>query len=215
MAATIEATCLPSIARGARQRPLPTTLMDDLSARARRAYRDLVYETDGLRRVVPRRDADRARSRELNIGSRPASRTLVGPHRGPAGDPVGVQLEPVPAHASRLVRRGLGDRGVGRRRRRRRRPSCASCTTAGRSSVPSCRTWRWCWPRPTSTIAARYAALVPDRACGATCCSPASPPSTSGPCAWRWRSRGGSTLLDDNHGAGAQHRATASPTSTR
>jgi phosphoenolpyruvate carboxylase len=32
----------------------------------------------------------------------------------------------------------------------KRPPRCAPCTRNGRSSPPCCRTWTWCWPRPTS-----------------------------------------------------------------
>ncbi len=73
MSATIEATCLPP-SLDERGDARYHALMDDLSARARQAYRELVYETDGFvewfHAITPIAEIS-----AMNIGSRPASRT--------------------------------------------------------------------------------------------------------------------------------------------
>ncbi|MBK7332449.1 MAG: phosphoenolpyruvate carboxylase [Betaproteobacteria bacterium] len=64
-----------------------------------------------VRRLLPRVDADRRdRRSQHRQPSRVAHR--LDAHRGPARDSLGVQLEPVPADASRLVRRGQRRRRV-------------------------------------------------------------------------------------------------------
>jgi phosphoenolpyruvate carboxylase len=71
-AATLEASLLD------RQRPAPPDsyleAMDELSSRAYRAYRSLVYETEGFERYF-RESTVIGEIANLNIGSRPASRT--------------------------------------------------------------------------------------------------------------------------------------------
>ena len=93
------------------------------------AYRKLVYETPGFTdyffSATPIREIA-----ELNIGSRPASRKATPRDRGPARDPVGLQLGPVPRRAARLVRLRLGDRGLPRRRRRARERGSRCCAHA-------------------------------------------------------------------------------------
>ena len=83
------------------------------------AYRALVYDdprfVEFFRAITPIGEIAR-----LNIGSRPASRTAVGPHRGPAGDPVGVRLVAVPAVAAGVVRRRHGVRRASSPTSRRR-----------------------------------------------------------------------------------------------
>jgi phosphoenolpyruvate carboxylase len=69
-AATLEATFLPT--DGAAE-PAFVELMDDLSARAKAAYRALVYETDGFERYF-RESTVIGEIANLNIGSRPAAR---------------------------------------------------------------------------------------------------------------------------------------------
>ena len=113
--------------------PTPTgfaTVMDELSATALAAYRSLVYGDADFAgffaAITPIREIA-----TLNIGSRPASRTGSRPHRGPAGDPVGVRLDAVPGDAARLVRlRRRRSTTLGDTRR------CSPrCTSAGRSSA--------------------------------------------------------------------------------
>ncbi len=65
--------------------------MAEISGAAFRAYRGLVYETEGFadffRQMTPI-----AEIADLKIGSRPASRTKLRPDRGSARHPLGVQL---------------------------------------------------------------------------------------------------------------------------
>ena len=88
------------------------------------AYRGLVYETPGFIdyffSATPIREIA-----ELNIGSRPASRKATQAHRGPARDPLELQLGPVPRDAARLVRLRL--RGA---RRSSARPASAQDAVA-------------------------------------------------------------------------------------
>jgi phosphoenolpyruvate carboxylase len=71
VAATLEATLL----NGSRAEPAAefTEAMEELSSQAFRAYRDLVYETDGFERYFWESTVI-SEIAELNIGSRPASR---------------------------------------------------------------------------------------------------------------------------------------------
>ncbi len=71
VAATLEATLLPE--RGDAPRPAFLEAMDELSERAFRAYRQLVYETPGFERYFWESTVI-SEIAELNIGSRPASR---------------------------------------------------------------------------------------------------------------------------------------------
>ena len=111
------------------------------------AYRQLVDDharfVEFFRQITPIGEIS-----SLNVGSRPASRKNSDRDRGPAGDPVGVRLEPVPPEPARVVRRRRRVRGV-RRRPRRGRRCCTRCTPAGRSSRRCSTTWGWCWRRPT------------------------------------------------------------------
>jgi phosphoenolpyruvate carboxylase len=72
VAATLEATLLPPVDLGADQGPF-SEAMEDLSGRAFRAYRGLVYETPGFiryfREATPINEIS-----DLNIGSRPSAR---------------------------------------------------------------------------------------------------------------------------------------------
>jgi phosphoenolpyruvate carboxylase len=71
VAATLEATLLPE--RGDAPRAAFLEAMDELSAHAFRAYRGLVYETEGFERYFWDSTVI-SEIAELNIGSRPASR---------------------------------------------------------------------------------------------------------------------------------------------
>ena len=91
--------------------------MDALSAHALRGLSRARVRDAGLRRLLPRVDADR-RDRRAQHRQPPRVAHGVAAHRGPARDSVGVQLGPVPADAAGLVRLRLGGRRVARRRRR-------------------------------------------------------------------------------------------------
>ena len=89
------------------------SLMDRLADESLAAYRRLV-DHEGFRAVLPQRYAD--------CGHRAASDRLASfspergwPDRGPASDSLGVQLDPVPMPAARLVRHGVRGREAGRR----------------------------------------------------------------------------------------------------
>jgi phosphoenolpyruvate carboxylase len=71
-AATLEATLLPSAEAAPRAEWLDA--LEDLSGHAYRAYRDLVYETDGFEQYFWESTVI-AEIANLNLGSRPASRT--------------------------------------------------------------------------------------------------------------------------------------------
>ena len=101
VAATLEATLLDRASpRGDSE--LYQEVMDELSLEGFKAYRKLVYETPGFvtffRTATPITEIA-----DLNVGSRPAARAQVGPHRGPARDSLGVQLVAGPHHAAGLV----------------------------------------------------------------------------------------------------------------
>ena len=81
--------------------------MDEMSLEGFEAYRNLVYETPGFvtffRTATPITEIA-----DLNVGSRPAARKQVRPHRGSARDSVGVQLVTGAHHAAGLVWLRLG-----------------------------------------------------------------------------------------------------------
>ncbi len=146
-AATLEASLLDA------DRPPPPAdylaVMEELSAHAFRAYRDLVYETEGFDRYF-RKSTVLDEIASLNIGSRPASRSKKQ----------GIEdLRAIPWVFSwaqcRLMLPGWYGFGAAIEAWTAARPAtawrcCRRCTTTGRSSGPSCRTWTWCWRRATS-----------------------------------------------------------------
>lgn len=75
VAATLEASLMPASAQGSQTKKLAMfeQIMEELSGRAYRAYRDLVYETPGFADYFFAATPI-AEIAELNIGSRPASR---------------------------------------------------------------------------------------------------------------------------------------------
>ena len=85
--------------------------MEELSRDAMRAYRDLVYETAGIRRVFPRHDADR-RDQRAQHRLAPGVAQEIRPDRGPARDSVGFLVGAVPRDAAGLVRVRRGGVGV-------------------------------------------------------------------------------------------------------
>ena len=121
-AATLEATLLEA------DRPPPPAdylaVMEELSAHAFRAYRNLVYETEGFDRYF--RESDGA-GRDRHAQYRQPSGVALGQaaHRGPARHPLGVQLGAMPPDAARLVRLRRGGQGVDRRPSRRRHGKAA------------------------------------------------------------------------------------------
>ena len=133
--------------------------MEEISADAIAAYRELVYETPGFvdyfRASTPIREIA-----ELNIGSRPGLAQALAAHRGPARDPVGVLVGAVPRDAAGLVRVRQRRRGLHREARRRGAGAArARCGASGPSSAPCSPTSRCCSPRRTSSVAARYKEL--------------------------------------------------------
>ena len=99
-AATLEA----SLFADAEPAPRPEYLaaMDELSAAAFKAYRALVYETEGFEQYFWESTVI-AEIAHLNIGSRPASRKKTTAIEDLRAIP-GLQLGAVPAHAAGLVR---------------------------------------------------------------------------------------------------------------
>ncbi len=151
-------------------------VLDELSAHAHRAYRALVYDTPEFIAYF-RAATPIAEIAELNIGSRPASRTRIAAHRGPARDSLGVQLGPVPADAAGLVRLRHGGRGVARRASR----AASRCSRDMHARWPFFRSvlsnMAMVLAKTDLAIASRYAELVPDAAVRERC-SRASRPST-------------------------------------
>ena len=116
LAATLESTLLDVEGLGDAAEPAYEVL-DELAARAQRAYAELVHETPGFVEYF-KASTPVSEIGALNIGSRPTSRKPTDVDRRPAGHPVGAGLEPVAGHAARLVRHRHGVRGLDRRRRR-------------------------------------------------------------------------------------------------
>ena len=199
VAATLEA----SLARrraARRARARATTRRWTRCPRMRsRAYRALVYETPDFVGVLPRVDADR-RDRRAQHRQPAGVAHGVDADRGPARDPVGVQLGPVPADAARLVRL-------------RHRPSTAGSTCRDRDGAARCCAEmhaRWPFFRSVLSnmamvlaktdlaIASRYAELVPDAGGARRDLRPhrdEHAPHGARTCS---RSRGSTALLDDN-----------------
>ncbi len=160
VAATLESSLLDIEGLGDDAEPA-YALLDDLAARAQQAYRALVHETPGFvewfRAATPDQRARRAQHRQPAAVAQ--GRQL---DRGPAGDPVGVQLVAGADHAARLVRHRVGARVVGR--------------TATTTKLARLQELHRDWPffrtvlsnmgmvlaKTDLGLAARYAELVPD-----------------------------------------------------
>ena len=145
-AATLEATLLQS--ETAEPRTEYLAVMDFLSARAYRAYRILVYETDGFEQFFQQSTVIREIG-NLNIGSRPSSPRLEsricgryhGCSVGPNVDlccPAGMVSEVPSKHGSR------NSPTVWQNFRQ--------CIESGRFSRCCCPTWTWCSRRATSRL---------------------------------------------------------------
>ena len=89
-------------------------IADELSTASQAAYRQSGVRDAGLRGLVP---GDHAGRRTVDDEHRLPSGIAdqLRSNRGPSGHPVGVQLEPVPPDAARLVRGRHSGRRVGRR----------------------------------------------------------------------------------------------------
>ncbi len=171
--------------------------MDELAAIAFTAYRALVYETPEFVELLPRGHADRGDRRAQH--RQPAGVAHgVDAHRGPARDPVGVQLGAVPVDAARLVRLRLGGRNVDGRRRATSSPLLARNARAV-AVLPQRAVQHGDGARedrPRGRVALRGAGARRER-----CASPSSRalrPSTRAPSSRTSRSRGARELLADN-----------------
>ena len=133
LAATLESTLLDVEGLGDAAEPAYEVL-DDLAARAQRAYSELVHETPGFveyfkavhagqrdRVAQHRQPADLAQADDVDLRS--------------AGHPVGVGLEPVAGDAAGLVRHRHGVRRLDRRRRRSYRGTAGSCDRSSQREI--------------------------------------------------------------------------------
>ncbi len=183
VAATMEASLVDAEQIGARA-PAYHAVLDALAANAYAAYRALVYETPEFLPYF-RAATPIAEIAELNIGSRPASRT---------GSARIEDLRAIPWVFSwgqcRLMLPGwygFGSAVAAWLESRSRAPTarpkgsrcCAKCTRSGRSSAACFPTWRWCWPRPTWRWHRATRNSFPTPRC-ARRCSRASRPNTTG-----------------------------------
>ncbi len=117
-AATLEATLLhPEAAAPCEEAFLST--MEELSERAFKAYRGLVYETEGFETYFWEFDGDR-RNRQPEHRQPSGLAQEIHQHRGFAGDSLGVQLGAMPPDAAGLVRLRVSRQGVAGRSPRRR-----------------------------------------------------------------------------------------------
>ena len=113
LAATLEASARRSPTTTPRpRRGCPTRDGRAVGGRVRPAYRAL-RRRPGVRRLLPRDHADR-RDRHAQRRQPAGVAHRLRPDPGPAGDPVGVRLDAVPADDARLVRRRHGLRRPGR-----------------------------------------------------------------------------------------------------
>ena len=138
-------------------------MLDELAARAQRAYAELVHETPGFVEYF-KASTPVSEIGALNIGSRPTSRKPTDVDLRSAGHPVGAGLEPVAGDAARLVRHRNGIRGRGSAKATAGWRCCRTSIAGGRSSARCCRTWRRCWPSRTWGWPRATAELVEDEA---------------------------------------------------
>ncbi len=164
LAATLESTLLDVEGLGDAAGPAYQVL-DDLAARAQRAYAELVHETPGFVEYF-KASTPVSEIGSLNIGSRPTSRkptTSIADLRAipwvlawsqsrvmlPGWYGTGTAVE-------EWIAEGLTD---GSR-------CCRTCTSSGRSSPPCCPTWRRCWPSRTWAWRRTTPNWSPTRNCG-------------------------------------------------
>ena len=113
VAATLEATLLDVEGLGDGAGPAYEVL-DDLAARAQRAYAELVHETPGFVEYF-KASTPVSEIGALNIGSRPTSRKPTTSISDLRAIPWVLAWSQVAGHAARLVRHRLGIRGLDRR----------------------------------------------------------------------------------------------------
>ena len=162
IAATMEATLLHHHGADSTM-PEYHRIMEELSAGAFAAYRKLVYETPGLRRVLLHRHADHARSPICNIGSRPASRKASDRIEDLRAIPWVFSWSLTRMHAAGLVR--VRQRGEAvHRARGRSRPGAAAarCTRNWPFFRALLSNMDMVLSKSDMGIASRYAELVND-----------------------------------------------------
>ena len=197
-AATLEATLLE---RTGRSRPRDDCLaaMEELSDDAFRAYRALVYETEGFDALLPRiHGAGRDRQPQHRQPSGVASKK-----HGAIED-----LRAIPWVFSwaqcRLMLPGWYGFGAAVKAWIAAQPEDGMATLQAMHDgwpffrTRARRTWTWCWPRATSRIASRYAELVDRRAAARADLRPASPGMAGVDRRGARRSRGSRSLLESN-----------------
>ena len=187
-------SCIPASRRRATNISPPWR---NCRASAFRAYRGLVYETEGFERYFWESTRDR-RDRQSEHRQPPGLAHQLATHRGSARHSLGVRLGAVPADAAGLVWLRLGGRRLARRPIRTTGCRCCrKCIASGRSSRRCCRTWTWCWPRATSRSRRNMPSLSRTPAC-------ATPSSRASGREWEARSpsllaiSGQDKLLDGN-----------------
>ena len=148
-AATLEASLLQPKHSAPSQEYLKA--MEQLSALAFRAYRGLVYETEGFEDYFWASTVI-TEIATLNIGSRPSSRKKTREIE---------DLRAIPWVFSwaqcRLMLPGWYGFGSAvetwvAEHPKRACLSCGNCIASGRSSAHYCPTWTWCWPRARSRL---------------------------------------------------------------
>ena len=144
-AATLEASLLQPRQSAPRDEYL--TAMEQLSALAFKAYRGLVYETEGFVGLfLGARPSSPKSRRSTSAAGRPRARKparsrICAPSPGcSAGRNAGSCCRAGTASAGRSR---PGSRDIPNRAWR----SCRSSIASGRSSARCCRTWTWCWRR--------------------------------------------------------------------
>jgi hypothetical protein len=146
-AATVEASLL------AHQEPAPEAAylaaMEELSADAFRAYRDLVYETDGFEQYFWESTVI-SEIAGLNIGSRPASRKKTTAIEDLRAIPWVFSWSQcrlmLPGWLALVLRYSVIWQNI-------RTPAsqpCKPCSKTGLSSRRYCRIWKWCWQKAIS-----------------------------------------------------------------
>ena len=142
--------------------------LDELAALALRSVSRARLRHAGIRRLLPRVDADR-RDRRAQHRQPAGVAHGVDAHRGPARDPVGVQLGPVPADAARAgtasARRSSVARGASAGRSRGVALLARDARALAVLPQHARRTSRWCSRRPTSRSRRATRSWCPTQRC--------------------------------------------------